>query len=89
MFYAVLSQIHFCCNLALFRVKYFWLKSCLCKLIVFFPSLLLNASVCRIGLHGEKAKVCGEEGKFQTVTVGQQYAEPDSQSTAVQCTAVQ
>ena len=34
-FYAVLSQIRFVIVYALFRVKYFWLKTCLCKKIVF------------------------------------------------------
>ena len=36
-FYAVLSLIRFVVNYALFRVKYFWLKLCLCKIFLFFP----------------------------------------------------
>ena len=34
-FYTVLLQIRFVVIYALFRVKYFWLKPCLCKKIVF------------------------------------------------------
>ena len=60
-FYAVFSQVRFVVIYAVFGVKYFWLKPCLCKKIVFLH-------VCKEVQVEEKREIKEKESQTETDT---------------------
>ena len=52
MIYAFLSLIWFCCNLRIFCVKFYIMKSQVCKLFLYFPCLKSSSETQELEIQG-------------------------------------
>ena len=82
----------FCCNFALFRVKYFWLKPCLCRKYCLFHVCQLPTYIILTFFHITVIppywwRVCYQRGLPRLVVYNalREYLQNDSVSLILNC----